>query len=155
MRQLEVTAKITAWSLVALAAVAAAQERGRRDRGDPEATTVRTEQELKLTIEVPALPSTRCEATAATSYFQRNTQAHVDTTIASTTCPAAAGEFKIALRIRDDAGEAKTVEVDETWQRTELEDVVVSGDYPIGENVELVSARVRGLTCECAVAGSN
>lgn len=152
MRHIHCIVLVAASVAVALAASTAAQERARRNRADAQTTTLRTEQELELTIEVPAVPSAQCEATAATSYFQRNTQAHVDTTIASATCPAAAGEFKIALRIRNDAGEVKTLEVDETWQRSELADVVVRGDYPIGENVELVSARVRGLTCECATA---
>jgi hypothetical protein len=38
----------------------------------------------------------------------------------------------------------------ETWQRDDDKDVSFSADYPIGENVDLVSARVRGLSCTCA-----
>jgi hypothetical protein len=32
--------------------------------------------------------------------------------------------------------------------------VSFTADYPIGENVELVSARVRGLSCTCATAAA-
>ena len=36
------------------------------------------------------------------------------------------------------------------WQRTDDADVTFTADYPIGENVELLSVRLRGLTCTCA-----
>jgi hypothetical protein len=110
----------------------------------------RTEQELTVSIEVPALPSTECEATTAAAYEQRNTIARVEGTIKVEGCKAASGEFTVTVRIRDDSGEVKLLELMETWQRDDDQDVSFTADYPIGENVELMSARVRGLTCTCA-----
>jgi hypothetical protein len=52
--------------------------------------------------------------------------------------------------VRDESGEVKSLEFNETWQRSDAKSVVLEADYPIGENVELVNARVRGLTCTCA-----
>jgi hypothetical protein len=57
-------------------------------------------------------------------------------------------------RVRDASGELKSIEFNETWQRDDAEDVKFAGDYPIGADVELVSARVRGLTCTCAVTSA-
>ena len=65
-------------------------------------------------------------------------------------CAAASGAFTVAVRTRDDSGQEKPLEFSETWQRTDGEDVTFTADYPIGENVELLSVRLRGLTCSCA-----
>ena len=115
-----------------------------------ETTTLRTEMELKLSIEIPAIPSAQCAATTTTEYQQRNTAAHVDGTLEILDCAAAAGTFKVAVRVKDDAGEEKALEFDEVWQRNDDQDVSFTYDYPIGEGAELVSVRVRGLTCTCA-----
>ena len=119
-----------------------------------ETTTVRTERELKLSIEIPAVASAQCEAVASTSYHQRDTVARVESTVETADCAAAAGEYKIAIRVRDESGEVKSLEFTETWMRSDAKSFVVETDYPIGENVELVSARMRGLTCKCAAAVS-
>jgi hypothetical protein len=54
--------------------------------------------------------------------------------------------------VRDESGEIKPLEFDQTWQRDAAERVSFESDYPIGTNVELVNVRVRGLTCTCAAA---
>jgi hypothetical protein len=141
--------RINVTALLALATVALPSSAA---LAQAETTTVRTERELKLSIEVPAVPSAQCQAVAATSYHQRNTFARVASTIDTADCPAAVGEFKIAIRVRDESGEVKSLEFDETWRRSDAKSVVVERDYPIGENVELVNARVRGLTCTCSAA---
>ena len=116
-----------------------------------EQTVLRTEQEIKISIETPAVASNDCEATSAARYEQRNTMARVEGTITVGSCAApASGEFTLTIRVRDDAGEVKVLEIPETWQRSDDKDVSFSKDYPIGENVELLSARLRGLTCTCA-----
>ena len=116
----------------------------------PEPTVLRSEQELKVSIETPALASTQCQATTTAAYEQRNTNARVRGTIKVESCKAASGEFTVTIRVRDDSGEVKTLELKEAWQRDDDRDVSFSTDYPIGENVDLVSARVRGLSCTCA-----
>jgi hypothetical protein len=118
----------------------------------PAQTILRTEQEFKTSIEVPALPSSQCEATSETEYQQRNDVARVISTIAIADCKAASGTFTVSVRIRDESGQEKTLEFDETWQRADDQDVHLTADYPIGANVELRRVRVRGLRCTCAEA---
>lgn len=115
-----------------------------------EPSTVRHEQELKISIEIPALQSTQCSATTTTEYLQLNTIARVNSKIQITDCTAASGTFTIAARVRDESGEDKQLEFNETWERSDDQEVQFTADYPIGENVELRSVRVRGLRCTCA-----
>jgi hypothetical protein len=122
-----------------------------RSNCDPaETTTLRVEQELKLSIELLGIPSLQCSATTTTEYQQRNTSARVDGAIAISDCTAAAGAYKVLVRVKGANGEAEVLEFDETWQRSDDQDVSFSADYPIGDNVELVSVRLRNLTCTCA-----
>jgi hypothetical protein len=112
--------------------------------------TVRAEKEVPITIQLPALSSKECSATTTTEYVQLNTIARVNGTLKIEDCTVASGAFSIALRIRDESGEDNPVEFDETWQRSDDQDVKFGADYPIGENVELLSVRVRRLSCTCA-----
>ena len=64
-------------------------------------------------------------------------------------CTAAAGAYKVAVRVKGERGEDR-LEFSETWQRSDDRDVSFSADYPIGENAELVSVRLRNLTCTCS-----
>ncbi len=142
MSRIPVVASLALSLLTGLASSAAAQQ--------GESTTVRVEQELKISLDLPDLASSQCEATSAVVYEQRNAVARVENTIKVADCTAASGEFTVTLRVRDDSGEIKTLELMETWQRADDQDVSFSADYPIGENVDLLSARVRGLRCTCA-----
>ena len=86
-----------------------------------------------------------------TEFQQRNNVARVSGTVSISSCPAGTtGTFTLVARVRDDAGEIKPIEFNETWQRADAADHSFNTDYPIGENVELMSVRVRGLTCTCA-----
>jgi hypothetical protein len=62
----------------------------------------------------------------------------------------ASGTFTVALRVRNESGEDKPLEFSETWQRSDAQDVKFTADYPIGENMELRSVRIRSLSCTCA-----
>jgi hypothetical protein len=117
---------------------------------EPETTTVRFEQELKLAIDLPALPSAQCAATTTTEYQQRNTFARVNGAIAISDCSSAAGTYKVGVRVKSESGEDQVLEFSETWQRSDARDVSFTADYPIGENVELVNVRLRNLTCTCS-----
>ena len=118
---------------------------------DVETTTAtfQTEQKLAILIKPPPL-NVQCGATTTTQYQQMNTTAHVDGVLEIADCAAASGTFTVAVRTRDDNGQEKPLEFSETWQRTDAENVTFTADYPIGENVELLSVRLRGLTCTCA-----
>lgn len=117
-----------------------------------EPTTVRVEQEIKIPIELPALTTAQCEASAESEYQQRNTLARLISTIVVADCTAASGTFTATVRVRDESGEIKPLEFPETWQRDDTTDVAFTSDYPIGDNVDLVNVRVRNLRCTCAEA---
>src|SRR5688572_27986086 len=65
---------------------------------EPETLTIRTEQELNLSIDLTQLPTTQCEAVAVTNYHQRNTVARVNGTLSVAGCTVASGTFTVALR---------------------------------------------------------
>jgi len=116
-------------------------------------TTVRVEQPLTITLEVPQPEALQCAATAQSEYTQRNDVAHLTVTIGTASCPAgSAGTFNVVARVKDESGEIEVLEFPEEWQHGDASDASVTGEYPIGENVELVNVRVRNLKCTCATA---
>jgi hypothetical protein len=166
MSQLHVTLRLALLALAAAASTADAQQPGEgailetcqseaggsRARGNC-APPAAAGSPRRIATEAVPLPSSRqCAATASTEYVQRNTNARVSSTISVPTCAAATGTFTVVLRIKDASGEIKPIELNETWRRDDAQDVSFTADYPIGENVELVSARVRALRCTCADA---
>ena len=125
-----------------------AQARGATPGSIENDITVVLEETPEAVSSVP-----QCEATTLTEYQQRNNVARVTGTVSITACPAGStGSFTIMARVRDDNGEIRPIEFDETWQRNDTQDHTFNTDYPIGENVELMSVRVRGLKCTCANA---
>lgn len=126
---------------------------------EPEATatTVRTEQTLKVSLDAPPqLNTPQCEATATTNYYQSNTIARTDGTINIRNCTTAStGTYNVVVRIRDEKGEINSLEFSDKWQRSDGPDVKFAADYPIGQNVDLVSVRVRDLKCTCGDPPAN
>jgi hypothetical protein len=137
---------------VAICGTSGGGTRIRESNCEVETTTLRTEMELKLAIAIPEILSTQCAASTTIEYQQMDTAAHVDGKLEIADCKSASGAFKVAVRAEDASGEEKLLEFDETWQRKDNEEVAFTGDYPIGDDTELVSVRVRGLTCTCADA---
>ena len=125
-----------------------------RPNCEPEApaTIAEVERELEATTELGAqLRELKCEATTLTEYVQRNTMARVNGRISLANCPTGTtGTYLVVARVRDASGEIKPIEFSETWQRDDAQDVSFNADYPIGDNVDLVSVRVRDLRCTCA-----
>jgi len=107
-------------------------------------------EEFTLTFELPVLETAQCKATLSIEYLQINANAEVSGVIENQDCAASGGEYSIEARLRDANGATSTVEFSETWERQDAEPVTFSAVYPIGENVELVRMRSRGLSCECA-----
>jgi hypothetical protein len=128
----------------------------RKKEGDCTAattTTARTEAPLNVSLELPQPDAPECDATTLTEYSQRNNIARVTGTVSIATCPAGStGTFNVVARVRDESGEIKPIEFTEKWQRDDAGDSKFTGDYPIGENVELVNVRIRDLKCTCAAA---
>jgi hypothetical protein len=113
------------------------------------AVTVVLEEPVQPVASQPNAP--QCEATTLTEYQQRNNVARVTGTVSIASCPAGtSGSFTLVARVRDDNGEIRPIEFNETWQRADAQDHTFNSDYPIGDNVELMNVRVRGLSCACA-----
>jgi hypothetical protein len=83
------------------------------------------------------------------TYGQRNTVARVEAVIDTADCAACSGDVVLLVAIRDSQGEPKTLEFDETWQRTDNRPVKFTKDYPIGENVDLIRVHSGRLRCSC------
>ena len=115
-----------------------------------ETETLRLEQRINFSFELAALGSLQCGATTTTEYQQLNTIARVSGTLEINDCAAASGAFEVEVLVKDDGGEEKPLEFSEAWQRSDDRDVSFTSDYPIGDNVELVSVRLRGLSCTCS-----
>jgi len=121
--------------------------------GVAEPAAVRTEQQLKVSLEVPQPEVLQCEASTLTEYQQRNNVARITGSVSITNCPGgSAGTFDVVARVKDESGEIKPIEFAEKWQRDDKGNSPFTGDYPIGDNVELVNVRIRNLKCTCAEA---
>jgi len=122
-----------------------------RENCEVETTTLKLEQQMKLAFTLNAPPAPlQCGASTTTRYQQRDTVARVSGTLEIRDCAAASGTFTVAVRVKDDSGVEKPLEFSQPWQRSDDQDVAFTADYPIGENVDLVSVSLRGLTCTCA-----
>lgn len=94
--------------------------------------------------------SEMCNATAELDYFQRGTEAQVDTSINTEDCGAANGKYVVKLTIRADNNESQVLNFEESWERTDGAPVESVRRYPIGDDVDLLRARIRKLSCTCA-----
>lgn len=119
-----------------------------------EEAALRTERELRISIGPRPMPTAQCGATTTTEYEQRNTIARVNGTLEIADCAAASGALRIALRVRGENGEIKPLEFSETFERNDDQHVKFTAEYPIGENAELISVRVRDVDCTCTDAAS-
>ncbi len=92
-----------------------------------------------------------CESTAVLEYYQRGTEAAVETTIENSDCAASSGEFTIETTVRADGQmNSEKASFPETWSRDNNESVVITKRYPIGDDVDLLRVKVRKLRCECS-----
>jgi hypothetical protein len=120
-----------------------------RESCEPTKVVVRTETQLSVSLELPSTQTASCAATVEIEYSQHDTQASVEGTLDHRVCAASSGEYRIDVRVRNEAGEIKTLEFVELWQRVDDQPVRISARYPIGENVDLLSMRSRQLRCTC------
>jgi hypothetical protein len=114
--------------------------------------SVRVETPLTVTATLKPPKSAYCAATYETKYTQKGAKVGVDGVIENKDCAASSGELKLLVRIRDETGEVKTLDFLESWRREDDRPVKFGGDYPIGENVDLVSVRTVQVRCTCADA---
>jgi hypothetical protein len=119
---------------------------------EPTTTVVRTEQEFAFSLEFAAPKISRCAAMSEIRYTQRGSMVSVEGTIENRDCAASNGEHKLAVSVRDEHLELKTLDFLESWQRQDDQPVKFGGDYPIGENVDVVRVRSIQLRCTCTDA---
>jgi hypothetical protein len=117
---------------------------------ETETMTFQMQQRLRIALKPPTFASQQCSASTTTEYQQRDAIARVNGTLEIKDCVAASGAFTVAVVVKDESGADMPLEFKETWQRSDAENVSFAADYPLGENVELVSVRLRGLSCTCA-----
>lgn len=65
----------------------------------------------------------------------------------SALCPT--GGFTVHVRYRHDNGEMLAAEFAEIWSRQADQPVRLSRLHPIGDEVDLIQVRSRGLNCTC------
>ena len=91
-----------------------------------------------------------CKAKVTLEYSQYNTEAGIKGLIENPDCGASSGGYTLAIRVRDDDGNFANFEHEETWGRDDDQPIAFDRRYPIGENVDLIRVRARGITCICA-----
>lgn len=106
------------------------------------------EHTVKLTMKPPE--SRRCQAQLQISYLQKNDVASVESTLNNSDCAASSGSYIVAVRIRDENDEMSNIEYEETWQRVNIQPIVMKKEYFAGENVDIIRVNTRKLRCTCA-----
>jgi len=107
------------------------------------------EKKYIMKLDAPSPSRKYCQASIAIEYLQKNTSAIVDMTLENPDCAASSGSYTTAIRIRDERNESQTIEFDETWQREDDQSLANRREYFIGDNVDLISVRIRKSKCEC------
>jgi hypothetical protein len=115
---------------------------------DEPASTRTMTIELKKTLTIEERLG-GCEARLAIEYWQKGDLADVRMVVTNEECGASHGEFLIRLMLRNDAGETIDEEFPETWSRDDDQPLSMARLYPIGDGVDLIRVRSRGLSCTC------
>jgi len=93
-----------------------------------------------------------CKADLNLEYFQKGTDAHVKSTLHNDDCGASSGNYTVRVQYKDAAGGSKQVEFEETWERNDDSDVTGEKDYYVGDDVDILRVRSKGLSCSCVVS---
>ncbi len=107
--------------------------------------------EKKYVIKLETTQTTKeyCHVSVDISYLQKSTNVIVDTTLENPDCAASGGSYTVAVKFRDGNSELQTVEYEETWQREDDQPLQSRQEYYMGENVDLINARVKRPKCVC------
>ena len=122
----------------------------RIQKNEADANTLSIENKITTSFTIPEIKLIPCQASISLAYYQRNTFAHVETSIENKSCIVGAGSLEISATIRDENSNTSTLAFPKQWQQngdTKLEFV---DDYPIGENVELLRVRSSKIKCDCS-----
>ena len=101
----------------------------------------------------PRMFEAECQADLSISYAQMYDKVRIDTTIRQDGCPASNGEYRIRMRTRAEDGAVNNHEFHESWSRDEPGTLEFRKDYPMGEDPDLIWARIQTShtsNCRCA-----
>lgn len=90
-----------------------------------------------------------CRARVELRYAQSHEQVDVHAQISNEGCAASTGSYELRLRITDASGERHTLNFSEDWSRDDALLIETDRSYDIGEDVQLVSARLKAASCQC------
>jgi len=107
------------------------------------------EKKYVVKLETRASSKQYCHASVEIGYLQKSTNVIVDMTLENTDCAASGGSYTVAVKFRDGNRELQTVEFEETWQREDDQSLQSRQEYYMGENVDLINARVKRPKCVC------
>lgn len=84
---------------------------------DPAQVVVHAEKEVTFSLELPPVKTAERAAAIAVEYAQRAAFVRISGMIENKDCAASDGEYKLAVSVRDENRELKTLELVESWQR--------------------------------------
>ena len=142
---MKILCKMTLALCLAGVSIAGAEE-------DKEEGLVTTDMEFHQTIEMEQAFSTdACQATIEIEYYQKGASAHVESTLTNDDCGASSGTYVIQIRYRDAGGQSQRKEIEETWERSDSNPVVVEKDYFVADDIDILRVRSRKVDCTCAL----
>lgn len=121
------------------------------ERDDGSETADRLDSAITTRLTIPETTFVPCQASVSLAYYQRNTLARVETTIDNQSCRIGSGTLEINASVRKAGSDRVNVTFPESWEQHDGGKVVFTRDYPIGDNVELLRVRSRGVECTCEV----
>jgi hypothetical protein len=107
------------------------------------------EKKYVIKLESAPPPKRYCHVSVSIGYLQTNASAVVDVTLDNPDCAASSGSYAVAVKFRDQNKDSQTLEFEEKWQRDDDKPLETQQDYYMGNNVDLVSVRVRKPKCVC------
>ena len=122
----------------------------RIQKNEDDANTLTIENEITTIFTIPEIKLIPCQATLSLGYYQRNTFARVETSIENNSCVVGTGSLEISATIREEDGNTSTLAFPQQWQQNGETKLEFVGDYPIGENVELLRVRSSKIKCDCS-----
>ena len=90
-----------------------------------------------------------CKAELEVEYYQKGSDAHVESMLTNGDCGASSGSFVIQIGYRGADRNSQTKEFSETWERSDTNPVAISKDYFVGDDVDILRVRSRKLDCTC------
>ena len=113
-----------------------------------------TEKQYTMKLEAPSAKKKYCHVSVNIDYLQKNTDVIVNMSLDNPDCAASSGSYAVAVKFRDDENNSQTVEYEETWQREDNQPLQKRQSYYVGENVDVINARVKRPNCICAAIPS-